>query len=90
MAIGMCLLPIGARVLRKEIRSRTLLRSSFFVTVTAGYVTEIWDTVWTWYDGEPLVKAVDVGDYVAITVGVVATVLLYLWMFQRTASKEAS
>jgi hypothetical protein len=86
----MCLLLIGARVLGKEMGRRTLLGGSFFVTVIIGYVTEIWDTAWAWHDGAPLAKAVDVGDYVAVTAGGVATVLLYLWLSQRTASKEAS
>lgn len=89
-ALGMCLLLIGARVLGKEMRRKTLLGCSFLVTVAIGYVTEIWDTAWTWYGGESLAKAVDVGDYIALTVGGVATALLYLWLFQRTASKEAS
>lgn len=89
-ALGMCLLLIGASWLGKEMERRMLLGVSFLVTVGIGYVTEIWDTAWAWHDGAPLAKAVDVGDYVAVTVGGVITVLLYLWLFQRMTLKEPS
>ncbi|HSW92040.1 MAG TPA: hypothetical protein VLG09_05325, partial [Candidatus Saccharimonadales bacterium] len=88
-AVVMCLLLIGARVLGKDVRRRTLLGGSFLATVAFGYLSEFWDTMWTWYDGEPLAKAVDGGDYITITAGVVVTAVFYVW-FQRTASKEAS
>jgi hypothetical protein len=82
-AIAMCLLVMGARLRKKEMRRRTLLVGSFSATILAGYVTEVWDTAWAWYGDGSFTLAVDVGDYVAITAGGVATIALYMW-FRRT------
>lgn len=76
-ALTMCLLLIASRRLNKPMTKRMLLVSSFGVIIAFGYVSEVWDTLWAWRAGQTLAMAIDVGDYVTITVGGVATVALY-------------
>ncbi|MDN5274363.1 MAG: hypothetical protein JWP06_264 [Candidatus Saccharibacteria bacterium] len=85
MALIMCLFLIGADLLNTEVSKRLLLVSSFAIILAFGYGSEVWDTMWAWYDGEPFALAIDVGDYITITAGGVATVVLYLWLRQSVS-----
>jgi hypothetical protein len=89
MALAMCLILIGAAVLGREVTNKMLLVSSFTVIIGIGYGTEFWDTMWAWHDYGSLASAFDVGDYVTLTIGGAATVILYVW-FRRTAQKEVT
>lgn len=85
MALVMYLFLISANLLDTEVPKRLLLVSSFVTIIAFGYGSEIWDTMWAWCDGEPFALAIDVGDYITITAGGVATVVLYLWLRQTTS-----
>jgi hypothetical protein len=85
-ALVMCALLIFASWFNRELTKKVLLVSSFGVILAIGYGTEIWDTLWAWHDFGSFASAFDKGDYVTLTAGSMATVVLYLW-FCRTAPK---
>jgi hypothetical protein len=82
-AFAMAVFLLLSRFSSKIIAKRVLLVSSFGVIIVFGYVSEVWDTAWAWHDGKPLSAAIDVGDYLTITVGAVTTVALYFYCRQR-------
>jgi hypothetical protein len=85
-ALVMCAFTLGAAVLNREVTKRVLLVSSFGVILAIGYGTEIWDTLWAWHTFGSFPLAIDVGDYVTITAGGVATLVFYVW-FRQADSK---
>ena len=73
----------------KSMSSEMICAMSLGAITIAGYITEVWDTVWAWHGGASFVSAVDMGDYQAITLGVVVAAGLHLWL-QRPALMEVA
>jgi len=76
-ALLMCLLPVGAKLLNQRVPEK-LFMICLILTLGFGYVTEVWDTAWSLHDGAPLLYAVDVNDYAALTAGAAAAVAFHL------------
>lgn len=72
------------RLLNLRLTDEVLLRGSFGVIIGFGYVSEFWDSMWSWHTYGSLASAFDMGDYATITIGGAATVALYLWFRQAT------
>lgn len=79
-----CTLLFVARIRDRAIATQSLIKWSILVALGFGYASELWDTLWTWSYCESFVQAVDVGDYVTITVGGLPTVVIYLWLGRQS------
>lgn len=89
MALVMCLLSLAATLLKRSVSEKVLIRNSIIAVLAFGYGSEIWDTCWALHD-EVSVLAVDVGDYITITVGAVVAVAFYVASLRATAGKVTS
>lgn len=77
VAFAMAVYGILANMLGREMTERALLVWSFSTILGVGYITEIWDTAWALHYGDPFMLAVDMRDYIALTVGGVVAAMLY-------------
>jgi hypothetical protein len=76
-ALLMCLIPASAERIGKKVPKK-LFAIGLILTLGFGYLTEVWDTAWSLYDGASLRQAVDVGDYATLTLGAIAAVAFHL------------
>lgn len=75
-ALVICMLSL---LWRGRLSAKVLFTGGCSATIAFGYASEIWDTIWAWRGGQTFLLAIDTGDYITITAGGLATILIYLW-----------
>jgi hypothetical protein len=81
-------MPVSAKLVR--VPEERLFVTGLVLTLGFGYVTEIWDTAWSLYDGAPLRLAVDIDDYASLTAGAAAAVVFHLMVVVHSRFRRAT